>query len=117
MTTETFPANATQGHRVHYDRDYFEGRTSYFYQWGGYRDVGSYFNRLAAWFLPHAGTGPVLDVGCAYGFLLSRFVGGERPLHGCDVSDWAFRQARRRFPNGPSPTAGGPGPRPYENRG
>jgi len=99
---------------MHYDRDYFEGRTSWFYQWGGYRDVGSYFNRLAAWFLPHVGEGPILDVGCAYGFLLARFDTG-RLLCGCDVSDWAIRQARRRFPQGEFRTLDGTGSLPYDD--
>lgn len=82
---------------MHYNQDYFEGRTSFFYQFGGYRNVGMYFNRLARWFRPHAGTGAVLDVGCAYGFLLQRFDDG-RDLAGCDVSPWAIQQAERHLP-------------------
>ncbi len=97
-----------------YDKDYFEGRTSYFYQFGGYRDVGSYFNRLARWFRPHAGDGAVLDLGCAYGFLLSRFDDG-RPLYGCDVSEWALREARSRFPQSEFLIVDGSGALPYEN--
>ena len=96
-----------------YDEDYFRGRTSYFYQFGGYRDVGKYFSRLAGWFRPHAGRGPVLDLGCAYGFLLSRFDDGRR-LCGCDVSEWAIRQASHRFPRAEFLTADGTGPLPYE---
>ncbi len=80
-----------------YDRDYFAGRTSFFYGLTGYRDFRSYFDRLAAWFRPHVGDGPLLDVGCAYGFLLARFDDG-RELHGCDVSPWALAQARRTLP-------------------
>ena len=38
----------------HYDRDYFEGRTSFFYRLTGYRDFERYFNRLARWFRPHS---------------------------------------------------------------
>jgi SAM-dependent methyltransferase len=83
---------------MQYDQDYFEGRTSFFYSMGGYRDVGTYFGRLARWFSPHAGAGPLLDLGCAYGFLLARFDDG-RPLFGCDVSPWAIQQAERRLPH------------------
>ena len=97
-----------------FDRDYFEGRTSYFYRFGGYRDVGSYFDRLAGWFQPHAGDGAVLDLGCAYGFLLSRFDDG-RPLCGCDVSEWAMREARSRFPRGEFMVIDGSGALPYED--
>lgn len=80
-----------------YDQHYFEGRTSFFYSFGGYRDVGLYFNRIAGWFLPHVGHGPLLDVGCGYGFLLARFDDG-RDLWGCDVSEWALAQAALRLP-------------------
>lgn len=97
-----------------FDRDYFEGRTSYFYKFGGYRDVGSYFDRLAGWFRPHAGDGAVLDLGCAYGFLLSRFDDG-RPICGCDVSEWAMREARSRFPRGEFMVIDGSGALPYED--
>jgi SAM-dependent methyltransferase len=81
-----------------YDQDYFEGRTSFFYSLGGYRNWGLYFNRLARWFRPYAGAGPLLDIGCAYGFLLARFDDG-RALSGCDVSEWALRQAEQRLPH------------------
>jgi SAM-dependent methyltransferase len=82
---------------MEYDQAYFQGRRSFFYSLGGYRDVSLYFSRLARWFRPHAGNGPLLDVGCAYGFLLSRFNDG-RELAGCDVSAWAIQQAVRRLP-------------------
>jgi SAM-dependent methyltransferase len=82
---------------MQYDRSYFQGRRSFFYSLGGYRDVGVYFDRLAGWFRPHAGTGPLLDIGCAYGFLLARFNDG-RDLRGCDVSSWAIEQASLRVP-------------------
>jgi SAM-dependent methyltransferase len=84
-------------HLGQYNRDYFEGRTSFFYSFGGYRDVNCYFNRLGRWFLPYVGQGPVLDFGCGYGFLLARFDDG-RDLAGCDVSEWALSQAALRLP-------------------
>jgi len=100
---------------MRYTRDYFEGRTSFFYRFGGYRDVGLYFDRLAGWFRPHAGTGALLDLGCAYGFLLARFEDG-RPLHGCDVSAWAIDQARRRLPRGECRVTDGTARLPYADR-
>jgi SAM-dependent methyltransferase len=81
-----------------YDRNYFEGRTSFFYHLTGYRDFNAYFNRLGRWFRPHVGQGAMLDFGCAYGFLLARFDDG-RPLAGCDVSEWALTQAVLRLPH------------------
>jgi len=97
---------------MQYDRLYFSGRRSFFYSLGGYRDFASYFNRLAAWFRPHAGTGPLLDVGCAYGFLLARFNDG-RELAGCDISDWAIREAGRRLPHARFLVLDSGGPLPY----
>lgn len=98
-----------------FDRDYFEGRTSYFYQFGGYRDVGLYFNRLARWFRRRAGDGPLLDFGCAYGFLLARFDDG-RDLHGCDISPWAIQKAKQRVPGGQFRLIDTDGPLPYDDR-
>ncbi len=99
---------------MRFDQDYFEGRTSYFYQFGGYRDVGSYFNRLAGWFAPYASEGAVLDVGCACGYLLARFDDG-RPLYGCDVSEWAIRQAETRLSRGRFCVTDAADPLPYED--
>jgi SAM-dependent methyltransferase len=81
-----------------YDQDYFSGRTSFFYRLTGYRDFHGYFNRLARWFRPYVPEGPLLDIGCAYGFLLARFNDG-RALSGCDVSAWAIEQAKARLPS------------------
>ncbi len=84
---------------THYEHDYFEGRGSFFYRMtGGYKDYGAYFSRLVRWFRPYLGEGPVLDAGCAYGYLLARLNGGlER--HGCDLSSWALGKARRVVPD------------------
>jgi SAM-dependent methyltransferase len=97
---------------MQYDRQYFQGRRSFFYSMGGYRDVGLYFNRLAQWFRPHAGQGPLLDVGCAYGFLLARFNDG-RDLAGCDVSALAIQEASRRLPRARFAVLNPGGPLPY----
>jgi SAM-dependent methyltransferase len=82
---------------MQYDKKYFQGRRSFFYSLGGYRDIAPYFDRIARWFRPHTGKGPLLDVGCAYGFLLARFNDG-RDLAGCDISAWAIERATRRLP-------------------
>jgi SAM-dependent methyltransferase len=97
---------------MQYDRSYFQGRRSFFYSLGGYRDVGAYFDRLAGWFRPHAGKGPLLDIGCAYGFLLARFNDG-RDLRGCDVSSWAIEQASLRVPKARFDVLDGDGGLPY----
>jgi len=83
-----------------YDKFYFGGRTSFFYRLTGYREFHGYFNRLASWFRPYIEPArPILDVGCAYGYLLSRFGNGANTeLHGCDVSSFAVERARALYP-------------------
>lgn len=84
---------------THYDEEYFEGRGSFFYRIsGGYRNYGLYFAQLARWFRPYLGSGPILDAGCAYGYLLARFNSGL-PRHGCDLSEWALAKARTVTPD------------------
>lgn len=81
-----------------YTENYFSGRDSFFYKaTGGYRDVRVYFDRLARWFSPFVKGPRILDVGCAYGFLLKRFRGrGE--LLGVDVSEYALSKAKKILP-------------------
>lgn len=83
-----------------YTHDYFSGKDSFFYKaTGGYRDVRTYFDRLARWFSPYVQGPRILDAGCAYGFLLRRFQGrGE--LYGVDVSAFALEKAREILPEG-----------------
>lgn len=81
-----------------YTADYYSGKDSFFYKIsGGYKDFRPYFNRLARWFMPHVQGPNILDVGCAYGYMLERFVGYGN-LHGIDVSAHAIAVARRRLP-------------------
>ena len=81
-----------------YDADYYNGRKSFFYKIsGGYRDFKPYFDRFACWFEPFIHSGPLLDAGCAYGFMLQRYADG-RPLYGCDISEHALEQAARLGP-------------------
>lgn len=81
-----------------YTENYFSGKDSFFYKaTGGYRDVRRYFDNLAASYAPFFEGGELLDVGCAYGFLLERFA-GKGNLHGFDVSAHAIEVARARLP-------------------
>lgn len=81
-----------------YTENYFSGKDSFFYKaTGGYRDVRMYFDNVAAAYAPFFGGGPLLDVGCAYGFLLERFQ-GRADLYGFDVSPHAIEVARERLP-------------------
>lgn len=86
-------------YRKIYTENYFSGKNSFFYKMtGGYRDVKRYFDNLAGAYAPHFEGGELLDVGCAYGYLLERFT-GKASLYGFDVSEHAIEQARTLVPD------------------
>ena len=81
-----------------YDERYFSGQRSFFYRLtGGYRDLKAVFDGYAADVRRYASGGRLLDVGCAFGYLLQRFE-GDFETFGLDVSDHAIAEARRRAP-------------------
>ncbi len=81
-----------------YTEDYFSGKDSFFYKIsGGYKDFTRYFDNLAKAYAPHFQGETLLDVGCAYGFLLERFR-GKASLYGHDISAHAVEVARTRLP-------------------
>lgn len=85
-----------------YTQDYFSGKTSHFYAFGYGRFQSRYFHNLYQPLIPYlAGLkrGNVLDVGCAYGYMLSRFP-SKFQLYGIDISDHAIREAKKRIPSG-----------------
>jgi len=81
-----------------YDERYFNGNRSFFYRLtGGYRDLKTVFDGYAADVRRYASGGRLLDVGCAFGYLLQRFQ-GDFETFGMDVSEHAIAQARRTAP-------------------
>lgn len=81
-----------------YDANYFNGKKSFFYRLtGGYRDLARVFDGYAADVRRHCRGGRLLDVGCAYGFLLRRFE-KDFETFGVDVSEHAIEQARLTAP-------------------
>jgi len=81
-----------------YTEEYFSGKRSFFYRvTGGYRDLAAVFDGYAADVRRYASGGRLLDVGCAYGFLLRRFE-GDFQTSGFDVSEHAIQEARRVAP-------------------
>ena len=59
-----------------YTKDYFNGKNSFFYKLGYGNFAKFYFNSLFRQLQPHLKnleSGNILDVGCAYGYMLQRF--------------------------------------------
>jgi len=80
-----------------YGPDYFSGKRSFFYRLtGGYRNVSRIFDHHASHVFRHATSGRLLDVGCAYGFLLERFE-NHFETHGVDISEHAIEVAQNRL--------------------
>lgn len=98
-----------------YSRDYFEGKTSFFYKLGYGRFAKLHFDSLVRPLRPHLariGGGAVLDVGCAYGFVLSRMPSTFRKF-GVDVSAHAIARARERLPDAGLHVANAEDPLPF----
>lgn len=83
-----------------YTEDYFSGKNSFFYSLGYGRFAGRYFDRLFRALKPYVrelDKGKVLDVGCAYGFMLRRFPDRFEKF-GIDISEHAIAEAKKRLP-------------------
>lgn len=85
-----------------YTEDYFNGKNSFFYQMGyGKLNANYFYNNLYRPLAPYVKkkkTGRVLDMGCAYGFVLQRFP-KSFDRYGLDISKFAVEEARRRSPD------------------
>lgn len=86
-----------------YNKNYFLGKNSFFWKggYGKYWGLASfYFNNLYRPLKPYLTEptgGNLLDVGCAYGIMLSLFP-SKFHKYGIDVSDYAIRVAKTRDP-------------------
>ncbi|MBN2581568.1 MAG: methyltransferase domain-containing protein [Planctomycetes bacterium] len=93
------PATSGTHYEDLYTEEYFNGSRSFFYRvTGGYRDLQAVFDGYAADVRRHAPAGGrLLDIGCAYGFLLRRFA-DDFETFGLDVSQHAVERARQVSP-------------------
>ena len=83
-----------------YTQNYFSGKDSFFYSLGYGRFQKFYFKNLfkpLKPYLQHIKQARVLDVGCAYGFMLQKFPDTFEKF-GLDISDHAINQAKNRLP-------------------
>lgn len=84
-----------------YNKDYFSGKSSFFYKLGYGRFAGFYFDGILKPLKKYIGSSQnkkVLDVGCAYGYILDRFPASFKK-YGLDVSDYAIEIAKKRLPH------------------
>lgn len=76
-----------------YDREYFEGSSKSGYG-GNYRwELEAPKQHLVAQFLKACFNGPMLDVGCAYGFLCAALQDVGVDARGIDISEYSISQA------------------------
>jgi 2-polyprenyl-3-methyl-5-hydroxy-6-metoxy-1,4-benzoquinol methylase len=88
---------AAMNYKEAYNQDYFNGKKSFFYAVGYGNPVQKlYFKSLyqpLTPFLEKMQTGRVLDIGCAYGFMLEKFP-DTFEKHGIDISEHAISYAK-----------------------
>jgi 2-polyprenyl-3-methyl-5-hydroxy-6-metoxy-1,4-benzoquinol methylase len=68
--------------------------------------------RLLKPYLENINQGKVLDVGCAFGFMLERFPNSFEKF-GIDISEYAVAEAKKRVPNASFQVAGTEDPLPF----
>ncbi|MDP1845958.1 MAG: class I SAM-dependent methyltransferase [Candidatus Moranbacteria bacterium] len=84
-----------------YNKEYFDGKKSFFYKLGYGNFAKFYFDTIFKPLKPYIkklGAGKVLDVGCAFGFILQRFPDSFEKF-GVDVSEYAIGVARQKLPD------------------
>lgn len=84
-----------------YTENYFSGKDSFFYSLGYGNFQKTYFKNLFRQLKPYLKDikqGKVLDVGCAYGFMLQKFPGSFEKF-GVDISEHAIAEAKKRLPD------------------
>jgi ubiquinone/menaquinone biosynthesis C-methylase UbiE len=84
-----------------FDKDYFKGETSP-------TNYESFFYKVTAWLRfrtlisilwdLNRKKGILIDVGCAFGDFVSKFSEKSYEALGCDVSQWATKKAKRKYP-------------------
>lgn len=84
-----------------YTKDYFSGKNSFFWRFGYGKFASFYFDNMFKPLFKYINKfrgGNVLDVGCAYGFMLQRFPDSFKKF-GIDVSEYAINTAKKSLPS------------------
>jgi 2-polyprenyl-3-methyl-5-hydroxy-6-metoxy-1,4-benzoquinol methylase len=81
-----------------YNKDYFLGKTSFFYKFG-YKDSPHVWKSRLEMLLRYKNRGKLLDIGCALGFMLVPF-SKHFEIYGFDSSKYAINIAKKNVKNG-----------------
>ena len=89
------------GYKSTYTENYFKGKNSFFYSLGYGKLSKLYFRNLfkpIEGYIKRIDEGKILDVGCAYGFMLKKIPRSFQRF-GIDISGYAIKEARKRVPD------------------
>jgi SAM-dependent methyltransferase len=78
-----------------YDERYFDGKTSCFTNYDAER-LRPEFKTWADKIIGYYQAGSVLEIGCAFGFLVDVLVDNKVDAYGCDISEYAVSKAKNK---------------------
>lgn len=82
-----------------FSKDYFFGMKNSNYLNYNHYDNDRFWKSIILKIRKHKIKGKVLDIGCAFGFLLKRLQDDFTELHGMDISEYAVERARKEIPS------------------
>ncbi len=82
-----------------FSKDYFFGRKRSNYLNYNYWDNDRYWKSIISAIKKYKIKGKMLDIGCAFGFLLKRVVPYFNEVHGVDISSFAVQKAKEEVPS------------------
>lgn len=82
-----------------FSKDYFFGRKNSNYLNYNHYDNDRFWKSIILKIRKHKIKGKVLDIGCAFGFLLKRLQNDFTELHGLDISEYAVDRAKKEIPS------------------
>lgn len=82
-----------------FSKDYFFGRKNSNYLNYNHYDNDRFWKSIILKIKKYKISGNILDIGCAFGFLLKRLPGNFDELHGIDISKYAVERAKKEIPS------------------
>jgi SAM-dependent methyltransferase len=82
-----------------FDKDYFYGKKKSNYSNYEKINFDMQFKHIIRFVKKRKVSGKFLDAGCAMGFLTSIMLPYFKEVHGCDISSFAIKKAKKLYPN------------------